>query len=145
MFVGTYKRRLDEKWRLPLPADLLSDAVTGDSEFFYFAPAAGHLILFSQEYFDQLSEQVTAKSVMAHRELRKKFFGNTYKKPRDKSGRVTIPEPLRARCGLDAGMEAVLVGTGSYVEILPEAMAPPEPGPEEMVSIFDTLEGLGES
>ena len=143
VFVGTYRRKVDDKWRLPLPSDLLSGAGEGDQTNFFFAPSAGHLILFSEQYFDQLASQVHAKSVMAHRELRKKFFGNTYKKPRDKSGRITIPEPLRDRCGLCAGAEAVLVGTGAYVEILPEAMAPADPGPEEMVDIFDTLEALG--
>ncbi len=145
MFVGTYRRKLDDKWRLPLPSDLLAGAGEGDQAVFYFAPAAGFLILFSKEYFDQLAAQVHAKSVMGHRELRKKFFGNTYKKPRDKSGRITIPESLRDRCGLTTGAEVVLVGTGAYVEILPETMAPAEPGPEEMVDIFDTLEALGDS
>jgi DNA-binding transcriptional regulator/RsmH inhibitor MraZ len=145
MFVGTYRRKVDDKWRLPLPADLLSSAGEDDQTDFYFAPASGHLILFSQTYFDQLAAQVHAKSVMAHRELRRKFFGNTYKKPRDKSGRITIPDSLRGRSGLTVGTEAVLVGTGSYVELLPAALAPAEPGPEEMVDIFDTLEALGES
>lgn len=144
MFVGTFTRKVDEKWRLPLPADLLGDAGDADQAFFYFAPSAGHLILFSQFHFDQLSTQVNARSVMANRELRRKFFGNTYKKPRDKSGRITIPDSLRGRCGFDAGDEVVLVGTGPYVEILPVSMAPEEPGPEEMNDIFDSLEAMGE-
>ncbi len=142
MFAGTFTRKLDEKWRLPLPADLLIGE--DDQTIFYFAPSAGYLILFSPQYFDQLSEQIHAKSVMGHRKLRKKFFGNTYKKPRDKSGRITIPESLRARCGLSAGAEVVMVGTGLYAEILPAAMAPEEPGPEEMEDVFDALEALGE-
>jgi DNA-binding transcriptional regulator/RsmH inhibitor MraZ len=144
VFVGTYRRKVDDKWRLPLPSDLLAGAGEGDQTNFYFAPSAGHLILFSEQYFDQLATQVHAKSVMAHRELRKKFFGNTYKKPRDKSGRITIPESLRGRCGFDAGDEVVLVGTGPYVEILPVSMAPQEPRPEEMDDIFDSLGAIGE-
>ncbi len=145
MFAGTYTRKVDEKWRLPLPSDLFSGAGGDEQGSFYFAPAGDRLILFSQEYFDQLTAQLQTRSVMGHRELRRKFFGNTYKKPRDKSGRITIPEPLRARCGFRAGEEAVLVGTGPYAEILPVELAPEEPGADEMLDIIQTLEAMGES
>ena len=43
-----------------------------------------------------------------------------------------------------AKTEAVLVGTGSYLEIFPAALAPEEPDADEMVSILAQLEELGE-
>ena len=144
MFIGTFRRTVDDKWRLPLPNDLVLEDGEGGSDEFYFAPAGNHLLLFSKGYFDQLARQVHQKSVLAHRELRRKFFGNSYKKVRDNSGRVQIPEPLRDRSGLSPKAEAVLVGTGSYLEIHPGDRAPAEPDADEMVSILDALERLGE-
>lgn len=143
MLVGTHRRKLDEKWRLPIPNELFAPGFEGDRENLFFAPAGDHLIFFPEKYFQKLADQLFGKSVVAHQDLRRKFFGSTYPKARDKNGRVQIPEPLRARSGLTERDEVVIVGTGSYAEVLPASRAPEEPGPEEMTDIFATLEGLG--
>ena len=143
MFVGTHRRTLDEKWRLPLPADLFAPAYQGDRDNLYFAPAGDHLILFTSDYFERLSEQLLKKSVVAHRDLRRRFFGNTYPKVRDKNGRIQIPEPLRAKAGFSAKDELELIGTGQYAEVrrAPDVSATPEP--EEMFDVFDALDAMG--
>jgi DNA-binding transcriptional regulator/RsmH inhibitor MraZ len=143
MFVGTHKRNVDDKWRVPLPSDLFAPGFDEDRDQLYFAPAGDHLILFSGSYFRRLTEQLLERSVMAHQDLRRKFFGNTYPKQRDKSGRVQIPEPLRANSGLGTKSEVVIIGAGPYAEIRASDKAPPEPEPAEMVDIMAALEGLG--
>jgi DNA-binding transcriptional regulator/RsmH inhibitor MraZ len=143
MFVGTHRRTLDEKWRVPLPSDLFAPAFKGDRDNLYFAPAGDHLILFTSDYFERLSEQLLKKSVVAHRELRRRFFGNTFPKQRDKNGRVQIPEPLRAQAGFSARDELVIIGTGQYAELRPATQAPAAPEPEEMFDVFDALDAMG--
>jgi DNA-binding transcriptional regulator/RsmH inhibitor MraZ len=145
MFVGTHKRSLDEKWRLPLPSDLFAPAYTGDRDNLYFVPAGDHLILFTSEFFQRLSDEVLKKSVMAHRDLRRKFFGNMFPKLRDKNGRIQIPVPLRDKSNLSAKSEVVIIGTGQYAEIRPVAQAPEAPEPEEMFDVFDALDQMGDS
>ena len=143
MLVGTHRRRLDEKWRLPIPGELFAPGFDGDRESLFFAPAGDHLIFFPERYFQKLADQLFGRSVVAHQELRRKFFGSTYAKSRDKNGRVQIPEPLRARSGLGEKDEVVIVGTGSYAELLPADRAPAEPAAAEMTDIFAALESLG--
>ena len=143
MFVGTHHRAIDMKWRLSLPAELFGPTFEGDRDSFYFASGGDHLILMSSRYFQQLAEQVLAKSVMAHRDLRRKFFGNTYAKQLDKNGRIQIPEPLREKCGLGDRPPVVIVGTGPYAELRPATDAPQAPEAEEMCDVLDQLEALG--
>jgi len=145
MFVGTHRRTLDEKWRLPLPSDLFAPAYKGDRDNLYFVPAGDHLILFTSDYFERLSEQLLKKSVMAHRDLRRTFFGNTYPKQRDKNGRIQIPEGLRTQAGFSAKEEVVIIGTGQYAELRSAAQAPETPRPDEMFDIFDALDAMGGS
>ena len=145
MFVGTHRRTLDEKWRLPLPSDLFAPAYRGDRDNLYFAPAGDHLILFTSDWFERLSEQLLKKSVVAHRELRKRFFGNTYAKVRDKNGRIQIPEPLRAHAGFSAKDELELVGTGQYAELRKAPAKTEALEPEAMFDVFDALDAMGGS
>lgn len=138
LLVGRHKRTLDDKWRLPIPAELFIPAAAEGGETLYFAPNGSRLIFFTEKQFQQLAEQLFKENLVANEDLRRKFFGNTYPKVRDKNGRVQIPEPLRGRSGLTAREEVVIVGTGSYAEILP-ASADREESDEELKQAFQML------
>jgi len=145
MFVGTERRTLDDKWRVTVPNKLFVHSFEGDRENLYFAPADQGLILFTSEYFHRLSEQLLKKSVTGNRDLRRRFFGSTYPKHRDKNGRIQIPEPLRKRCGFTLSDEIALVGTGPYLEVVNAGVLPAEEEPGgDMLSIFDEIDRAGE-
>lgn len=142
MFVGTWKRTLDEKWRLPLPADLLAPDFPGDRDTFYVAPGQGCLVLFSSHTFSKVAEQLSGRNALKHPDLRRRFYGSTYPRQKDKSGRIQIPEPLRDRSGLPVKGEVVIVGTGPYAELWPAGGAPEE---EEGEALPDLIVSLGEA
>ena len=116
MLVGTYTRTVDDKWRLPVPAELLAGEPGEVHQTFYFAPADDHLILFSEGTYKRLAEQLMVKSVMAHRELLRQFFWMSFAKK----------------------------GTGPYAEVRPADQVPEEPGREERANILSALEAIGE-
>jgi DNA-binding transcriptional regulator/RsmH inhibitor MraZ len=140
MFLGTWKRSLDDKWRLPLPGELQEPGSGTEPARFYFAAERDHLILFSEQTFRQLSEQILAPNNLRRPELRRAFFGSTYPKVLDANGRLTIPEPLRERSGLSPKGEVSIVGTGTYAELWPTAKAPPEG--EGMTDVIASLSDL---
>jgi MraZ protein len=144
MLVGTYRRTVDDKWRLPVPAELLASEPGEEHQLFYFAPADDHLILFTEGTFRRLADQLMERSVMAHRQLRRQFFGLSFAKKRDKNGRIQVPEQLRNLSGLGPRDEVVIVGTGPYAEVRPADKVPAEPGPAERANILDALEAIGE-
>jgi len=142
MFLGTWKRTLDDKWRLPLPGELLASGDGADQGRFYFAADRDHLILFSEKTFRQLSDQLLAPNNLRRPELRRAFFGSTYLKVLDANGRLTIPEPLRERSGLSPKGELSVVGTGTYAELWPSARAPAEgPGMTDVITSLSDLIG----
>ncbi|MHC4469924.1 MAG: division/cell wall cluster transcriptional repressor MraZ [Planctomycetota bacterium] len=144
MLVGSYKRTVDDKWRLPVPSELLASEPGEGHQVFYFAPADDHLILFSERTFRRLADQLMERSVMAHRQLRRQFFGLSFAKKRDKNGRIQVPEALRDLSGLAPRGEVVIVGTGPYAEIRPVDRVPAEPDQKERANILDALEAIGE-
>ncbi|MEN8148830.1 MAG: hypothetical protein ABFS86_03345 [Planctomycetota bacterium] len=145
MFVGTHRRTLDEKWRLPLPSDLFAPAYRGDRDNLYFAIMAGDLILFTSEWFEEISQRLLKKSVVAEVDVRRLFFGNTYAKVRDKNGRIQVPEPLRAKVGFSAKDELEIVGTGQYAELRKAPETKEELDPQATYDIFAALDALGGS
>ena len=142
MFVGSYTRTLDEKWRLPVPPGLIKGAKKGEErEQFLFCRDGDHLVLFTEETFEQLTAQVLGKNGLKNPELRRGLFGSTFAKKQDKSRRVQIPEELRGKSGLATKSEVRVIGTGFYAELWPVEDAPTD----EEISISDLMRTLGDS
>jgi DNA-binding transcriptional regulator/RsmH inhibitor MraZ len=139
MFVGQKKRTVDEKWRVPLPEALFDPKYEGDRDTLYFTPAGDRLLAFTSDHFHRVAESLLKRASMADPETRRRFFGNTFPKNRDKNGRIQVPEELRPLCGFSEKQEVLLLGMGPHLEILPVEKAPAPPKPEEMVNLYTEI------
>lgn len=113
-FLGTFTPRLDDKGRLFLPAkyrDQLAEGIVitkgQDRCLFVYTQAE-----FDRQY-DELAEADPADE--AKRLYARQVFGSAFDDVPDKSGRVTVPAPLRAYARLDR--DCVVVGLGRRLEI----------------------------
>ena len=114
MFLGTHAPRLDEKGRLFLPAkyrDELAGGVVitkGQERCLYVFPA---------EEFARISEalRTSAVSSKAARDYSRVFFASASDEVPDKTGRITVPAPLRTYAGLDR--DCVVIGANTRLEI----------------------------
>jgi protein mraZ len=113
-FTGTFKLRLDDKGRLTLPAKYREHFEQG---VMVAKVQEGCLAVYTLEEFQALVARWTAR-VSTERELRafQRWLGaGTSDNPMDRSGRVLVPEDLRAHAGLDR--EVVMVGGTDRLEI----------------------------
>jgi MraZ protein len=114
LFLGTHAPRLDEKGRLFLPAkyrDELAGGVVitkGQERCLYVFPA---------EEFARISEalRTSAVSSKAARDYSRVFFASASDEVPDKTGRITVPAPLRTYAGLDR--DCVVIGANTRLEI----------------------------
>ncbi|MCD0450857.1 division/cell wall cluster transcriptional repressor MraZ [Actinocorallia sp. API 0066] len=114
MFLGTHPLRLDDKGRLFLPAkyrEELSGGLVitkGQERCLYVFPTAEF-----ERITDALAgAPVTARSVRAYGRV---FFASASDEVPDKSGRITVPPPLRAYAGLTR--DCVVIGANTRLEI----------------------------
>ncbi|MCU0725109.1 MAG: hypothetical protein MUE73_04870 [Planctomycetes bacterium] len=138
-FLGTHQRKIDDKWRLPLPHDLLYRESSAEGTPYLISAEPDHLILFSETSFSQVTDLLYGKNILEHKELRKDFLGRTYPKTLDKAGRIAIPEALRGVEGFSPSIEVKIVGTGPYAEIWPVTRTEPEAGTKGGVALIDSL------
>lgn len=114
MFLGTHTLRLDDKGRLFLPAKYREELSGG------LVITKGQercLYVFPRAEFERLTQAlatapVTAKAVRAYSRV---FFASASDEVPDKSGRITVPAPLRAYAALDR--DCVVIGANSRLEI----------------------------
>ena len=114
MFLGTYTPRLDDKGRLFLPAkfrDELAGGVVitrGQERCLFVFPRAA----FAAKAEELQSASLTSK---AARDYGRMFFSSASDEVPDKTGRVTVPQPLRAYAGLTK--DCVVIGANTRLEI----------------------------
>lgn len=114
MFLGTHYPRLDDKFRLTLPARFREQLATG------LVMTKGQercVYVFPLTEFERLHDQlrqapVTSKQARDY--LRIMLSGASDEKP-DKQGRVTIGPNLRTYAGLER--EVAVIGAGTRMEI----------------------------
>jgi MraZ protein len=114
LFLGTHAPRLDEKGRLFLPAkyrDELSGGVVitkGQERCLYVFPAGE---------FERISEALRTSAVSSTpaRAYSRVFFASASDEVPDKTGRITVPAPLRTYAGLDR--DCVVIGANTRLEI----------------------------
>jgi DNA-binding transcriptional regulator/RsmH inhibitor MraZ len=138
-FLGTHLRKIDDKWRLPLPHDLLYRECSAEGTTYLLSAEPDHLILFSETTFNQVLEGFLGKNILEHKELRTDFLSETYPKALDKAGRIVIPEALRGVEGFAPATEVKIKGTGPYAEIWPVSRTEPEAGRQGVAALIDSL------
>ncbi|MDX2341815.1 division/cell wall cluster transcriptional repressor MraZ [Micrococcus sp. M4NT] len=114
MFLGTYTPRLDEKFRLILPAKFREELSEG------LVLTRGQercLYVFSAREFERVHEQMRAAPLSSRqaRDYIRVFLSGASDEVPDKQGRVTVPAPLRQYAGLDR--DVTVIGAGTRVEI----------------------------
>ncbi|MDY6055571.1 division/cell wall cluster transcriptional repressor MraZ [Micrococcus sp.] len=114
MFLGTYTPRLDEKYRLILPAKFREELAEG------LVLTRGQercLYVFSAEEFGRVHEQLRAAPLSSRqaRDYIRVFLSGASDEAPDKQGRITVPAPLRTYAGLDR--DVTVIGAGTRVEI----------------------------
>ena len=114
MFLGTHTPRLDDKGRLFLPAkfrDELSGGVVitkGQEHCLYVFPRAAFAAKAQELQNAPLSNRTA-------RDYSRMFFSSASDELPDKTGRVTIPAPLRQYAGLEK--DCAVIGANTRLEI----------------------------
>lgn len=114
MFLGTYTPRLDEKFRLILPAKFRQELADG------LVLTRGQercVYVFSNAEFQRVHDQMRSAPLSSRhaRDYIRVFLSGASDEVPDKQGRVTIPAPLREYAGL--GKEVAVIGAGTRAEI----------------------------
>lgn len=118
--VGAYELVIDNKCRLSIPFAVrrkLSDDRDGQS--FYAMPGRRHgtLSLYPEKYYERLRSGLPADDSLsdAAYAYRQFEYSQTALLDPDGQGRVSLPERLLKRCGLER--EVVLIAVGDHLEL----------------------------
>jgi len=114
MFLGTHTPRMDEKFRVILPAKFRDALATG------LVITKGQercLVVWPTAEFTDYAEKLrtaaqTSSDVRAYTRV---FFSSAFDEQPDKQGRITLPPSLRDYAGLER--ELVVVGADTRIEI----------------------------
>jgi len=114
-FFGQYRRGLDKKGRVILPARFRE--MLGDERIFLTKGIEKHLLLMPQDEYERRSRQMEKLSQTSSkaRRFKRRFFANTEEVKPDGMGRINIPAFLREYAGLTG--EIVFAGVNSHIEI----------------------------
>ncbi|MCU0485088.1 MAG: division/cell wall cluster transcriptional repressor MraZ [Anaerolineales bacterium] len=114
MFLGRDLNKLDDKYRLTIPARYRDELGQGA---YILQGFERNLWVLTPARFDALAQKVNHASITEGdlRRLKRIFFSTAEKVELDKSGRILIPEFLRKHAGLQS--EVWLIGSGAYFEI----------------------------
>ena len=140
-FVGEYRHSIDAKGRLIVPSRLRT-ALAGD-EVVLARWAEGCIAMWSPAGWQDVAKalQATGNSRPEARNVMRMLAASAHWDTVDKQGRISVPEKLRERAGIDK--EVVVVGAFNKAELWSperweERMAEAEDGKfEEMVSQLD--------
>lgn len=115
VFIGTSYPKLDEKFRLILPAkfrDRLAGGVV-------LAKSQEHCVaIYTKAQFMAEAEQITKSAPIGtpeYRNLKRFYFGPTDDQTPDGQGRILITQDLRDWANL--GRELIVTGVGTHLEI----------------------------
>jgi MraZ protein len=114
MFLGRDLNKLDDKYRLTVPARYREELVNGA---YILQGFDRNLMIVTPPMFDAMARRVNDTSITDgdSRLLRRMVFSTAERVELDKSGRVLIPDFLRDHAGLLG--EVMVVGAGAYFEI----------------------------
>lgn len=118
MFLGQYNHSIDEKGRLIIPARYREQL---DGGAYITRGFSSNLMILTAAHFEIIRSKISQMSITdpKTRSLRYLMFTNAELVQYDKAGRILIPQFLRESVNLNSNV--VIVGTGDFLEIWPEA------------------------
>ena len=115
LFTGEFRRSIDEKGRLIVPASLRE--LIPDDEMALSRGVDGCIDLWPKEEWERQARELLAqpRSATQRREFIRQLAGKGHTDQVDKQGRITVPQQLRDFAGIDA--DVVIVGVFDHAEI----------------------------
>ena len=112
--LGQHRYQLDAKGRIALPARFRE---VFESGVYLTLGQDGCLYVFPQDEWQRRSDEVRARPLTGQsaRDYARMFFGNAERMDLDGQGRLTIPQRLRGRVGLER--EAVVIGVYDHLQV----------------------------
>ena len=122
LLTGTFKRTVDQKYRIAIPKRLRGPLIDGSEETsqgcLYIAPSTdGSLAIYSERSFSRLADKLSESSPTGQdvRAFSRMFYAQAQCVEMDSQGRVRIEPELVELAGLDK--EVMLVGVGDRIEL----------------------------
>jgi MraZ protein len=118
-YSGTSDHGLDDKGRLTLPARILDQVAKNEWKFYLSAGLDPCLLLHDQQGWETLAARIGSgvPGSPAHRNLCRRFLGNSEEVVPDSTRRIRIPESLLEYAGLAPSQPIRLLGMGRVLEI----------------------------
>lgn len=118
-YSGTSEHGLDDKGRLTLPSRILDQVAKAEWNFHLTASLDPCLLLHDQQGWEELTAKIGGgvPGSRAHRNLCRRFLGNSEPVVPDSTRRIRIPETLMKYAGLAPSQPVVLLGMGRVIEI----------------------------
>jgi MraZ protein len=116
LLTGSYRRTLDEKWRLAIPKQL-RDAL-GECTSLYIAPGSDRvLVIYTAEVLEHIGRTLGKKSLAAKetRDFSRLFYAQAQPADVDRQGRLRIPPELAKLANISA--EVMVVGVRDRIEL----------------------------
>ncbi|MCD6476389.1 MAG: hypothetical protein J7K85_09055 [Anaerolineaceae bacterium] len=116
MFYGEFKRHLDAKGRVMIPAEYRS--LIGESV--YITLGLDHnLMIFQPAVYEQVLNNILQMNIFDSnaRRIRRMFLSKARLQTVDKNARIRIPSELSAAIDLPSGSDIILAGNGHYIEV----------------------------
>lgn len=118
LLTGSYRRTLDDKFRLAIPKQLRDAAGFADTTVLYLAPGTdGSLAIYTQEVIEALGSRLADTSPAAQdmRSFSRLFYAQAQPAEIDKQGRLRVPPELAKWSGIQS--EVVLLGVRDHMEL----------------------------
>ncbi len=119
MFTGAHRVRVDEKGRLAIPAGFRKQLPEGS----YVSVGLDRVLaIYPPEVWEALAQELRSPlQGPDQRALARTLYSLSDSFEPDGQGRITLSAESRRAAGIDAPSTAVVIGSGSRVEIWPEA------------------------
>ena len=119
MFTGAHRVRVDEKGRLAIPATFRKQLPEGS---FVSVGLDRVLAIYPPEVWEALAAELRSPlQGPDQRALARTLYSLSNSFEPDAQGRITLSPESRRAAGIEAPATAVVIGSGSRVEIWPEA------------------------
>ena len=119
MFTGAHRVRVDEKGRLAIPAGFRKQLPEGS----YVSVGLDRVLaIYPPEVWEALAQELRSPlQGPDQRALARTLYSLSDSFEPDGQGRITLSAESRRAAGIEAPATAVVIGSGSRVEIWPEA------------------------
>ena len=119
MFTGAHRVRVDEKGRLAVPAAYRKQLPEGS---FVSVSQEQVLAIYPPDLWEALAQELRSPLPGPdQRAVSRTLYSNSAAFEPDGQGRISLAPEQRRLAGIEAPSKVVVIGTGSRVEIWPEA------------------------